>query len=776
MSKKTLIGLSIAVTICLGFCYQDNFFEKLKERLSNYYTINLQLKVHLFLNQPSYVPGDTALIKVDLISTATKTFFQPSTIVNINLVDDNGHLIQHRKARINGGKGFSEFALPRSIQPGTYSLVAYTDWMRNHDCSFYAFYEIKIEGEYKFVQRAHDYNFDYYPEGGNLVEEITNKVVFTGNPLERINISTDTGVSFPEIKLNENGIGVLYLTPLKGVRYTALYQTQEKELKIERDGIGILTTISVSDTSARCILQVPENSVLRSEPVYFTWVAGGQLYYNATLDFRKRPQGIVSIPSKHVPKGLSLITVFNSNEEILAQRLIHIQENEVKIEISTNKEMYNVREQVTLTIKGAAAKSFGWITVYNMDLFDSMDIINYENQARQTTLNLPFNGKNIPEKVRGAANFNELNDYLITQKWGEFSWNVLLNSDSENQFSFTQDIVLRGHVAFTNSKKLPDSTRITFLLKNDAMVYHTYLDENGRFDLPLLMDLYGEEEIFYKVDSRNTELQDVSVTMASDTFSVFSKKAIERQSNLSKYFLFAENKAQLNSTYKIGTPFKVGGESSMEMSPLENEVIVDATIKLKDYVQFQTMEEVLLEIIPYLRYQKKGGRGVVKLWLSDNTLSSHPPLYIIDGILTDNTDYFMKLLPKNIVSIKVVRNLEELHRFGIFGQNGIIIVETNLINNKQHVPKAQNAFLFEGLVSPRAHIGMPTELLQKRIPALHSTLYFNPDLVTDENGNASLTFYSADNTGTFRIYIQGYDSEGKSFSTSRDIEVRFKGN
>jgi len=43
---------------------------------------------------------------------------------------------------------------------------------------------------------------------------------------------------------------------------------------------------------------------------------------------------------------------------------------------------------------------------------------------------------------------------------------------------------------------------------------------------------------------------------------------------------------------------------------------------------------------------------------------------------------------------------------------------------------------------------------------LRSTIYWNPDVITDKDGNASFDFFNAGSKGTYRVVIEGIDSDG----------------
>jgi hypothetical protein len=46
-------------------------------------------------------------------------------------------------------------------------------------------------------------------------------------------------------------------------------------------------------------------------------------------------------------------------------------------------------------------------------------------------------------------------------------------------------------------------------------------------------------------------------------------------------------------------------------------------------------------------------------------------------------------------------------------------------------------------------------LKDNRIPDFRNTLYWNPDLKTDEDGKADLEFYTSDESGEYTIYSRG---------------------
>lgn len=776
MKRKLLIAFAAGLIICCGFSFQNNFLEKLQEKLSWYYETNIPLKISLFLNQPTYAPSDTVYFRIDLLTEADSKPVGGFAVININLVNNESKITHHQKIRIKDGMGFSQIAISPNVKPGLYTLVAYNDWMKNHDQSLYAFYEINIAGEKILTRNSQNFDFNFFSEGGNLIEGITNKILFTGKPFEKVKVSNSTGIVFPEVTLNENGLGTFFLTPKKHTVYKAIMGEQVKNLDVKTDGVGLLMKISPSDTSVRCILQILETSRLREGGVYFVLSKGQHIYYGAKVDFKKSTQGMVNIPGNQVPKGLSLITVFDHSESILAQRLIKIPESlSTEVKLMTDRKTYGVREKVTITVNDlTGGNSFGWMTVFNTDLFETEEINAYRKQSDVMLKDLPFNGLQVPKKIFEDRGFVQLNDFLISQPWTGYLWKNVLNGVTKNHFPFRQDIFITGKAAYQDGRVFLDSTQIAFFLQKDGMVYQIYTDRNGNFDFPLLFDFYGEEEVYYRVENSNRILNDVDIEISSDTLSIPFNNPFSWQPDQNKYAVFSTNKNTVNTAYAIPRKSILSLSSINHHANIEEEVLgVDVTVQLKDYVLFPTMEETLLEIIPYLRHQKRYGRSVVKLWLDDNTIPKHDPLYMIDGVLTDDTDYFMSLLPANVISIKLIRSVFKLKKLGIFGRNGIVLVETKIPDNYLKVSRSEKMFSMEGLTKSKPPGLVITENLKERTPIIQSTLYFNPHFETDENGNATVSFYTADNTGNFKIFVQGIHTDGRPFRIEHDFEVKF---
>jgi hypothetical protein len=144
--------------------------------------------------------------------------------------------------------------------------------------------------------------------------------------------------------------------------------------------------------------------------------------------------------------------------------------------------------------------------------------------------------------------------------------------------------------------------------------------------------------------------------------------------------------------------------------------------------------------------------------------------------MTKNTDYFLQLKPSDVISIKVVRTISKLNRFGTMGRHGIVLVYTKGVEHRKL--KTENTLIsVKGLnKSIPFHAPMHNTSANQRIPDFRSTLYWNPSVTTNSRGEGTISFSASDDVSNFLIQIQGMTSDGRPFSQVDSIQVVFNKN
>jgi len=130
---------------------------------------------------------------------------------------------------------------------------------------------------------------------------------------------------------------------------------------------------------------------------------------------------------------------------------------------------------------------------------------------------------------------------------------------------------------------------------------------------------------------------------------------------------------------------------------------------------------------------------------------------------------------RDIASIEIVDG-GAAALWGLHGSNGVIIFTTKrgdidyngLIEEYYHPgstkPPGLKSYTFQGSYDLRKEFYSPNYDNPKtatQMPDLRSTIYWKPNIITDENGKASVDFFNADGTGSYRVIAEGVDGMGK---------------
>src|SRR5690606_5784640 len=198
---------------------------------------------------------------------------------------------------------------------------------------------------------------------------------------------------------------------------------------------------------------------------------------------------------------------------------------------------------------------------------------------------------------------------------------------------------------------------------------------------------------------------------------------------------------------------RVTGSAPSLGALMEEEVSgADIVVNFDDYFLFPTMAETLREIVPSLQYRKQRGRDVVRLFFEDRRrFAEEEPLYVIDGVVTDNTAYFLNLKPNDVASVRIINSAPKLHMLGAIGTNGIILVETKVPENTSRVPRSRSVFRLLGLNEASSRHKEEFAARPPRVPDLRTNLYWNPRILSDSTGDIVIPVYSSDVPGEYRI-------------------------
>jgi hypothetical protein len=758
----------------------QSFEERLSAKLALYYQNNYPLQVELTFNQPKYVQGDTAYFAIRILTPGDFKTIPGKQVLQLDLFDADGKIVHHQKVLVLEGSGSNQFVVPVNITPGFYTVQAYCDRFQGSDPGLFYYGQLLIGGKNEIERKDNAGDIKFYPEGGRLVSNVSNRVIARGKPNSLGAVYDQDNNQIAAISLNRNGIQYLYLNPKPGVTYNAKIAGTTVELPKSEDGIAMVLALTRREFPFRITMQVSDKSSYRSENLFLVISAHGIVYYSAKVQFKDRLTSIASVPQKDFPDGLMRATIFTEDGTAIAERLFACERGEViYANVLLDKDQYNVREKIIVNFKltnerGTAVAGIQSCSIINTDLLKTPSSTPDLSPDKKITGNLAY-----AAMCEEADIFNDLTDrdlFLITQKWRWYSWADVWN-EARSKYFLDGYLRFKG-TATIDGQPVPDSTKIHFFMQNYVMTYEAYATNEGNFNIPLLIYFDDTEEIFYAATYNGHRLKNVSVVFSTNENKFIQCVDFVNASRTDAYWQFQNSKNQIDLSYRVSNAASKVKIKESPNSKFEEEIFgADNSYLLSDYKLLPTMAETLLEIVHFVTHRVTKGKNVVRVFYDETDLfAPGDPLFIIDGVITDDTDYFMSLNPESVQSIKVVHSAKKLWTFGKLGENGVILVETKIPNNARNVRRLSQPLKMTGLTKkiPFSSTHHGDAHLNFRVPDLRTSLYWNGEVVINKNGEAQISFYAPDNTGHYAIWIEGVTTDGVPYTATKTFEVVFK--
>ena len=120
----------------------------IQQRILDYYRQMPQEIIYVHTDRPYYVPGDTVWFRAHLVDAVTHTPISRSRYVYAELLDNAvDTLVQRIIVKCDSDGVFSNaILLPKTIKGGSYTLAAYTQWMRNFPVERFYYKQLTVVG------------------------------------------------------------------------------------------------------------------------------------------------------------------------------------------------------------------------------------------------------------------------------------------------------------------------------------------------------------------------------------------------------------------------------------------------------------------------------------------------------------------------------------------------------------------------------------------------------------------------------------------------------
>lgn len=194
----------------------------------------------------------------------------------------------------------------------------------------------------------------------------------------------------------------------------------------------------------------------------------------------------------------------------------------------------------------------------------------------------------------------------------------------------------------------------------------------------------------------------------------------------------------------------------------------DARYYLDEYVRFPNMEEVIAEIIQEVRVKKEKDQSLLQILnIPFKFFFNDEGLILVDGIPFYNTNQLLESDPLQIKSIDVINRKYILgdHEF-----DGIVHFKTYRGDmGSLRLSESDKSFTTKGIqesTSVKPVVGDGSKL-----PDMRNIVLKKSGISSDFRGSATLQFTLSDAIGKYAIFLRGVDNQGNTVVSSKTIQV-----
>jgi hypothetical protein len=783
MTKKILLIPALVFIITTGAAAQ--VLDDIQNKFITYNQNTYQEKLFVHTDKSFYLAGEMLWFKLYNVSEAHNKLVSASKVAYVEILDKDNNPIMQAKVELNEATGNGSFYIPVSANSGNYKLRAYTNWMKNFGAEKYFEKAITIVNSLKEITLqnsqpiAADLDVQFFPEGGNLVSKLTNKIAYrvvgaNGKGVEFtgaiINQRNDTITRFKPYKF---GIGTFTLKPDDGNIYTAVLKINGKIItKPLPQPAASGYAMQLTDNGSQ--IKISVNSTTNTTGVIYLVTHNRQTLTGAKTINLVNGEGSFLVDKKSLNEGVSHFTIFNSDKQPVCERLYMVRPTQkLAIEATADMSIYASRKNVAVAIqtkdnsKPEAADLS--MAVYRLD---SLETASPESIYTYIWLTSELKGNiESAEYYLNSTDNEALDNLMLTHGWSKYKWADVLQANVP-AFKYIPELdghIITGKITDPLSNSGAKNRLVNLSVPGRRVqLYYSQSDTDGNFTMST-KNFVGPNEIVVQPRLEQDSLFKVQI------LSPFSEQYVttrlpELNLHRSLYNSLATHSLgmQLQNMY-TGSRLKQQYAPLMDTTSFYNGA--QKEYLLDNYTRFTTMEEVLREYIHEV-WVSHPDRFRFKM-INNDYLIDNQPLLIFDGVPIYNPNVVVAADPLKVKKIDVVPH--EFYK-GNATEYGIISFTTYKgdLGGVEISPKAL-VMDYEGLQLKRDFFSPVYETQQQitsHTPDFRTLLYWSPNTYTDSTGKTSASFYTSDQTGKYIGVIQGISASGKAGLQTFTFEVK----
>ena len=648
---------------------------------------------------------------------------------------------------------------------------------------------VKKRLQLKTVSQNTDVQF--FPEGGIMLEGFPNRMAIKaiketgqGTYLNGV-IEDDLGNKITNFETNQLGMGSFYINPTKGRNYSAkITQPKNKTLTInlpQTYSSGTALAVDNLDSLKMRIRLYFSSDKASTGPHFLVVQKNGSIHYytevpvnNGTVTF--------TVPKENLPSGIFQVSLLSSSFKPLNERIVFVNNLHDKINITSEKLQSNYAKKSPVEFPLTASN--GDVPLqgsFSVAVTNTLAVKPDENNESNILVKLLLTADLAGYVESPNYYFNhhknatyDLDNLLLTQGWRKINWKDLAeHKETINTFPPEKNLKISGTVSKAGKPVVKGKVSLVSTTQGFFMI-DTLTDDKGRFCFDNIEFSDSLTFIVQARTSKDGKLVDIALDQTPDQLITKNPNNGDIEVNINSKLIgyLDQSEKHFEDQEKLGTLTKTNLLKQVTITGKRQVYPESQNINGRGHADRVITAKVLETAVSLNTFLMGRFAGIT---VNGNQAylrgSSRPMLIVIDGKIQTNGS--LSIPTRNIEMVEILKSAGYTSAYGGQGSDGVIV-----ITSKKHDPFAL-PFVPHGIVNYAAvgysynrEFYSPKYVKEDNKPDHRTTVFWEPNLITDKNGIANISYFNTDVPGTYRIVIEGIDVNGSLARKVLTYEVK----
>ena len=634
---------------------------------------------------------------------------------------------------------------------------------------------------------SNETDVQFFPEGGDLITGVRSRVAFKAIGADGLGktitgyIQDNENVKSANLSSKHLGMGVFAFIPQPGKTYEAVIKFtdgSEKKFKLpvaKPEGLSLSLTPNLNDS---VVVRIATNQAFAEKNTNKEYTVIAQNSGNIVYTGKSKLAGLnftARLAQSRFPQGITQFTLLDENLLPIAERLFfQLPKNVLDLSLNPDKETYQKRSKAKMNIKALDPDGKPIIGSFSMAITDETKVPVAEDEESTifSTLLLSSDIKGYienPNYYLNNVNEEKLANadiLMMTQGWRRFSLkNIYYNTLPVLTYQPEKTLSVSGKVTEGKNKPVIGGLVTMFSSVGQSMLIQTNTNDRGEFSIDSLV--FNDSTKFVIQARTASGKKNVDIELYNNPPQIVTKN--ENQPDLtinineSMQAYLKNSKTQYEEWLKNGivnrsillqeirvvdTKPTVTNSSNLNGAGFADKVLTE-----KDFQYALTLEQALQGRVAGLLMS--GGIAYIR---------GQQAQIIIDGIYVEG-DFINSINIQDVESIEILKSIGNTAIYGSRGGGGVIIINTKR-GKSGYVSNTYAPGIVTyspiGLFKPKEFYvpNYENPKMNTEVADLRTTVYWNPNIVTDSTGNAEVEYFNADGIGNYKVVLEGMDLNG----------------